>query len=255
MRNYTQTGTTIYGIAITGLGLVHFFYPGFRPVFLPMPPQEKFTVLPLLFGLLLVNIGVGIIFIKEKKIIAEFLGIILLSFLLLGHLPNRLTNQPEILAYWTDTIKLFALIGGAFLIAGTTDNQQGIPTPKFAKIIGPIGLYMFCIMLVLFGTDHYLYFDFVRSLVPKWIPFTSFWTYGTGIALFGSGILIAINVWRTQVSLLLAIMLLLWLVLLHLPAWFAGPDKDAVNIVRSLECFAFSGIAMICSQYNVSKKT
>uniref|UniRef100_UPI003D7F58B8 hypothetical protein n=1 Tax=Pedobacter sp. TaxID=1411316 RepID=UPI003D7F58B8 len=101
---------------------------------------------------------------------------------------------------------------------------------------------------------HFVYIDLVSSLVPKWIPFKPFWTYLTGIALLGSGIFIGINVFRTPVSLLLSLMLFLWLLLLHLPAWYSGPDKDAVNAVSSLECFAFCGIAVFCAQYKVYKK-
>ena len=249
MKNLRDIGSVLFGVAITGLGLIHFFRPGFRPVFLPIPATKDFTAVPLVFGLSLITAGLCIVFKRNRRMVAVFLGVELSLFFLLGHLPNRLKYHPEILGVWTDAIKLVALIGGSFIIADQyPDGGDGIGGKKIFSKITPFGLYLFIIMLILFGFDHFLYQDLVGTLIPKWIPLKTFWTYFTGAALLGSGVFIALNIWRRQVALLLALMLFLWLVLLHLPAFFSAPDKDAVNIVSSLECLAFCGTAFLCAQ-------
>jgi len=248
VNKYTLVGSTMFGTAVTGLGLVHFFYPGFRPVFLPVQPTADFTILPIALGLSLVLAGLGIILSKRKNVIAVFLAAELALFFLFGHLPNRLKYHPDILGVWTDAIKLIALIGGALLIADQASDRKIGGRIKIIGKITPAGRYLFSLMLVLFGLDHFVYNDLVSSLIPKWIPLKSFWTYFTGAALLGAGIFIGLNILKRQASLWLAFMLFLWLILLHLPAFLSGPDKDAVNIVSSLECLAFCGTALLCAQ-------
>ena len=248
MKNDVKTGRIIFGIAITGLGLVHWIFPGFRPVFLPVPSPREFTALPVIFGLSLVMAGWGIIFSKYRDLIAGFLAVELTLFLLIGHLPNRLRFHPGILGVWTDAIKLFALIGGALLVAHHALVNKGQPGVKVIRHIAPVGIYFFAVMLILFGLDHFFYTALVSALIPGWIPFKIGWTYFTGVALMGSGIFIALNLWRQQIGLLLALMLFLWLVLLHLPASFSQPDNLVVNIVSSLESLAFAGSALLCTK-------
>ena len=101
-------------------------------------------------------------------------------------------------------------------------------------------------MLVIFGIDHFLYFDFVKTLVPVWIPGNVFWTYFAGIALIGSGLAIIVNFKIKTISLLPGAMLFLWLILLHIPrAITMDTSKDPNEIVSVFECLAFSGVAFL----------
>jgi len=249
MKNTHLTGRSFYSIGIAGIGLVHFFYSGFRPVILPVraTAMEHLKVLPLLTGASLIFAGIWIALGKKVRLVSLCLGIELALFFLLGHLPNRIVNSPEVLGAWTDALKLLALSGGAFAIAHNASEPKSSGLDHKLSRVTVIGRYLFAIMLFAFGIDHFLYVDLVKSLVPQWIPYKYFWTYVTGIALIGSGVSIAFNLWNRSVSLLLGSMLLLWLLLLHLPATLADLDKDAINIISSLECLAFSGIAFLMS--------
>lgn len=255
IKNYVTAGAISYGTAITGLGAVHFLFPGFRPVFLPVPSPKEFELLPVIFGISLLVAGAGIVWNKERHLIAGLLAGELAFCLLLGHLPNRLKYHPEILGVWTDAIKLMALLGGALLVAQYASVGKSQMVIKVIGYIAPIGVYLFALMLVLFGLDHFLYTPLVSSLIPGWIPFKICWTYFTGAALMSSGVLIALNLWRRQIGFLLAMMLFLWLVLLHLPACFSEPDNLAVNIVSSFECLAFGGTALLCSGLQQNRTT
>ena len=249
MKYTNFTGRIFYSIGIAGIGLLHFFYSGFRPVILPIPAAsiENLKMLPLLTGASLIFAGIWIAFGRKVRFVSTCLGVELALFFLLGHFPNRITNSPEVLGAWTDALKLLALSGGAFVIAHYASEPKSPGIEHKLSRVTAIGRYLFAIMLFVFGIDHFLYVEFVKSLVPQWIPYKYFWTYVTGIALIGSGISIAFNLWKRPVCLLLGSMLLFWLVLLHLPATFADLDKDAINIISSLECLAFSGIAFLLS--------
>ena len=248
MVNLKKVGRVFYGLGIAGIGILHFVFPGFRPIIIPVPPEatQNFYILIYIFALYLVASGLWIALGKYVKSISILLGYVLLLFLLLGHLPNRIKHHPEINGYWIDAFKLLALTGGAFVISlAFPDTFTSKFLEKAAKI-ARLGKYFFAIMLIDFGIGHLLNPRSVGGLVPKWIPFHVFWACFTGIALVGSGISIFINFRVKLIGLLLAIMLFSWLVLIHIPFAIRFPTwRSGENIVGSFECLAFCGIALI----------
>lgn len=248
MINLKVSARAFYGSGIEGIGVLHFIYPGFRPVILPVPPEatQHLSILIYLTGAFLVAAGSAIIFCKWIKTVSLLLACVLLLFFVFGHLPNRILNMPNVLGAWTDALKLLALAGGAFIVAGTFPGNSN---PGFTGVLNKLsfpGKYFFAIMLIIFGIDHFLYADFVKTLVPLWIPGSLFWTYFAGIALIGSGVAIIFNLKIKITSILLGAMLLLWLIVLHIPrAITMDTSKDPNEIVSVLECLAFSGMAFL----------
>src|SRR5262249_43194653 len=120
----------------------------------------------------------------------------------------------------------------------------------------PLGPIFFSITMVAFGIDHFLYPDFVATLVPDWIPGHVFWTYFAGVALIGAGLAIIFRVKLALVSLLLGIMIFIWFIILHIPRGIADPHGDKGNEITSVfEALAFSGIAFIISAIAMRKAT
>lgn len=248
MQNLTGIGKIFYGLGIAGIGALQFIFPWFRPVLLPVPAEatQNLTFLVYLTGLALVLGGLYIAFGKNVKTVALLLGSALLLFFVFGHLPNRFTHNPGMLGAWTDALKLLALSGGAFMVAGQFPGSTSSGLLNALDKITPYGKYFFGILLVVFGIDHFLYFDFVKTLVPGWIPGAEFWTYLTGIALIGAGLSILIHFRPQQVGLLLAGMLLIWLLVLHIPRALAAPATDNGNEWTSVfQCLAFAGLALM----------
>lgn len=154
------------------------------------------------------------------------------------------------LGVWTDALKILAFSGGAFITAMTFG---GSAKPNQLERFAVIGKYFFALLLVLFGIDHFLYTDFVKPLVPSWIPGTQlFWTYVGGVALIASGVAIFIGFKPRLIGILLGVMLLLWLIVLHIPRAIIAPATDNGNEWTSvLQALAFSGTAFM---YAVSGK-
>src|SRR5687768_9076805 len=121
MNTLIKAGRMSYAIGITGLGLQQFLHPGFRPVLiLAWPtwmPDEQ--VLVYLSGLALIVCSATIIFNKRPKQTMLILGGVLLLLLIFFHIPHQLTLNPGSLGSWTNTFKLLAFSGGAFVIAGS----------------------------------------------------------------------------------------------------------------------------------------
>ncbi len=248
MKNLKTTARIFYGLGIAGIGILHFLYPGFRPVILPVPVEatESLSVLVYITGAFLLVEGLLITIGKWVKTSALILAAVFLLFFLFGHLPNRLTHMVTVIGAWTDALKLLALAGGALIVARTFSDGRHSRFIDAIDKLSFLGRYFFGIMLVVFGLDHFVYTDFVKTLVPLWIPGNLFWTYVAGIALIGSGLAFIINFKVKLISILTGTMLFVWLILLHIPrAVTMDTSKDPNEIVSVFECLAFSGIAFL----------
>ena len=247
-----SVGRCFYATGIIGIGLIHFLLPGLRPIMAPLAPDEVWGWIGYTVAIVLTTAGIGLLVNKTSQVASIVLTIVFLLFLLIGHLPNRLQHHPEMLAYWTDAIKLLALTGGAMMMYHAGDHGKASSIQKASDRIAPYGKYLYAFMLMMFGLAHFVNADFVKTIVPGWIPGSLFWTYLTGVALMGAGLSIFINVKVRQIMSLLATMLFLWLILVHLPSTIQHPLYDPVNpfldgnrAISSLQCLAFCGIAIV----------
>ena len=101
--------------------------------------------------------------------------------------------------------------------------------------ITKLGRYFLAIPMIVFGIQHFLYAQFVVQLVPAWIPAPMFWTYFAGVALFAAGVGIAINVLAKLAAALLALMISIWVIVLHIPRVFQLPgDSEFINVFDAL---------------------
>jgi uncharacterized membrane protein len=246
-------GRIFYGVAVAGVGILQLLSGAFRRFVSPIPAGDSYKFIIYIFGIYFLISGLLITFGKKLRITSVILAYVLLLLILFSHFPWIFFHIPDglELGFFTNTLKLSAFTGGALLIAhgSRVENMPDSFTEGMARL-APFGKYFFCIMLFIFGIDHFVYRDFVSGLVPKWIPLPLFWTYFTGIALLGSAVSIMINFKVKLVALLLAIMLFVWLVTIHAVLAVRFPNwNDGENITGCFQCLAFTGIALtIASQ-------
>lgn len=248
MTNLKIYGRIFYGIGIMGIGGMHFFYQGIRPIIMPIPPEAtaSISVLVYLMALYILASGLLITIGRYVKPTALLLAVFFFICLLLGHLPARLQNHPENIGFWTDAIKMLALSGGAFM-AALAYPEEGQPA-FFDKLnrIASLGIWFYAVMLCIFGIEHFFAAEAISKSVPKYIPWPVFWTYMAGVALVGSGVSFLIKFKVRQIGLLLALVLFLWLVMFHLYYAIRFPRfRDGENIIGSFECLAFCGTALL----------
>jgi uncharacterized membrane protein YphA (DoxX/SURF4 family) len=256
------TARIFFGIGIMGIGIQHFIYSAFRPVILPAWPQWMQTpVLAYVIGVAIVAAGVLILLGRNTKTISLLLGSFLLFCLIFIQCPYTLfiqPNSPAHLGLWTDPLKELALSGGAFVMAGLSNDTPKHPLFTVIEKLIPLGKFFFATTLLLFGIDHFFYTEFVATLVPAWVPDHTFWTYLAGIALIGTGTAIILKIKRRKIALLASAMLFGWLLLLHIPRAMADPYGAKGNEITSVfEALAFSGIALgiAVMQKQVKSKT
>lgn len=250
MERLLTAGRVNFAFGMTGLGLQQFFFPGFRPVFVPAFFESLANAEPLvyLFSIVLITAG-GCILLKFKaRSVLLILAVVFLLFFLLLHIPSNLIQNLISPGAWTNALKILAFSGGALIIADSFDDEserRSALVSTLGRLI-PLGRFFFGIMLIVFGIDHILYAQFVSTLVPDWIGGHMFWTYFAAVALIGAGVSLITKVKISLVSLLMGIMIFIWFLVLHIPRAIATPELDNGNEITSVfQALAFSGVGFV----------
>jgi len=81
----------------------------------------------------------------------------------------------------------------------------------------------FAAPMAAFGALHIWGIDFVREIVPAYMPFRLFWAYFVGFALIAASLSIAARILVRWSGLLLALMMLLFVALLDIPGVISTP--------------------------------
>jgi uncharacterized membrane protein len=255
MNVYITIGRIFFGVGIMGIGVLHFFYPGIRPIIIPelknIPSHLSFVAY--FIAVLLICTGLLITIGKKFNTISLLMGVVFMGLFLLGHLPWFL-SAGSFNNYWVNSNKVIALSGGFLAISTINAPKSGLKVMQLLAKTGPLGMYLFAIMLYNFGIGHFNNLEGIGNIVPKYISFPEFWTFLGGVALMGSAISIFSRFQVRVILLLLALNLFIWLLSLHLyynilyPQW-----QEGENFIGSLTCLCFCGTALVISQ-TASKK-
>jgi uncharacterized membrane protein len=211
------------------------------PAWMPWHPFWAYVT-----GALLLAAGAAIALRIGARWAAAALGVMLLFDIVVLHLPKALANA-GVGAAWTNPCKALAMLGGVLILAAVLpeDRAGGSPALErtFSKLtsLGPVFLAAF---MILGGIQHFVYRDFVATLVPSWIPNPMFWTCFAGVALIAGGIGLLVPKTARWAALMTGLMILSWVVLLHIPRALAAPH-DPGETSGVFEALAFSGVAFI----------
>jgi len=112
---------------------------------------------------------------------------------------------------------------------------------KFGRII-------FSVPFVVFGINHFIYADAMSGMVPSFIPGGVFWIYLTGLALIAAGVSMLIQKQTFLAAILLAVLLIIFVLTIHLPAIISGNMMSMTSLLKDL---ALSGGAlMVAGQFS-----
>lgn len=248
MENLNKLWRAFFAVGMIGIAVQQMICKDFRPVVL-LPGYPAWlthrVIWTYIFSIALIAACAGIIFeIKARSASLIMAGAFFLLVLLF-----QISGQPYPghIGSWTDAFKELTFSGGAFIVAGSfpqENNPSGL-IKLLGKLI-PLGKYFLAITMAIFGFMHFVYPDFVSTLVPDWIPGHHFWTYFAGVALMAGGLGIMLNIKRPLAAKCLGIMIFLWFIVLHIPRAIADPHSGNGNEWTSVfEALAFSGMAFI----------
>ena len=243
---YLSAGKLFLAISIIAIGAIHIlsghFPAGLMPVAASLPAKQ---VLAYLSGSLLIVAGI-LVLIKKYAAYGTSLAVLLfLLALLLIHVPKILA-EPSNPSEWAAVIEVICILGGTLILLGNTSKDGGTKLIK-------TGTYLFAIGLLVFGVQHYMYAQFVASLIPAWIPARLFWDYLVMVAFFASGISFMINKLTRLAGGLLGLMFLIWVLILHFPRVIANVHTEP-EWTSLFVALAFSGISFLIAGLATTSK-
>ena len=253
MYKLSMLGRFFLASAMVAFGVQHFFHLDFVTRVFPRLPEwiPAHTFFACVFGLLLLLAGAAILFEKAARPVALLLGAIILSSFALLYLPMLITAPllPFNGGLWTSAGKALALSGGSFLVAGALPVKLDGPANALATAVRalerfiPLGRFFLAAFLILCGIEHFIFVEFVTSLVPSWIPGGVFWTYFTGVALIAGGLGIIVPLTSRLAGGLSGLMIFVWVLIVHIPR--AVTIRNSNETTAVFEALAFSGVAFI----------
>lgn len=113
------------------------------------------------------------------------------------------------------------------------------------KII-PIGKWLFIIPFAMFGFLHFRPLEFSIGHVPEFLPFKAFWVYFSGAAFSAFVIAAVTKKYDKLAAVLLALELILFVILIHVPMAIAG---DFLGIISIFKDTAMAGAALIYANH------
>lgn len=174
-------------------------------------------------------------------------GGLIAAWALLRHVPLILEDT-QFGGAWTMFGKALTLSTGALAVA-TSLRVQGPPEDETGMdrrilLLGRVGLGAF---MAAAGVQHFLWEEFVQTLVPTWIPGPLFWTYFAGVALIAAGIGLVVPATTRLAGTLAGLMVFSWLLMLHIPRAVAAQAAPSSRNewIAVFEALAVSGLALL----------
>lgn len=115
-----------------------------------------------------------------------------------------------------------------------------------------VGRWLFALPFIVFGLLHFMNAPAMAGMVPGFFPGGVFWVYLTGIAFITASISFIIEKRVHLAGQLLAILLLIFVLTIHLPAVIGG-DQSAMS--QLLKDAALAGGALLLAGHYPEERT
>lgn len=250
MERLVPVGRAFFALALIGLGAEHFLFGEFIAGRAPAWPESipGGVIWAWLTGAIFILAGGAILIGKKSRTAAIVAAVLIFAWALLRHVPVLAASEP-LSGAWTAAGKALTFVGGALAVAATSPEVTGRGWPAALRkavdlrgeliVVGRICLGLF---LLLTGIQHFIYTEFVASLIPGWFPGDAvFWTYFAGVALIAGGAGLLVPWTARPAALLSGAMVFSWFWIIHVPRTLLGVS-DAIAVFEAL---AVSGIAWV----------
>lgn len=250
MKTFKVIGQLFIAIALLVFGVQHFLYLNFvTRAFPPLPLwMPAIPVLACIFGSLLCITALAIVFKFKARAFSLALAAIIFVMFAVFLLPSLITHIQNGFI-WTNSGKALVLVGANLLIAGSFSNETTQNSLlKFLEKFIPFGKCLLSGFFILAAIMHFIYAEFVATLIPAWIPAHLFWTYFAAVALIAGAIGMLIPKTATLAAGLSALMVFLWVLLLHIPrAWTIHDTNETTALFEALTMCGMALLIMVNS--------
>ena len=113
------------------------------------------------------------------------------------------------------------------------------------KSFATLGKWMFALPMAVFGFLHFGPLEFSLPYIPSWMPFPAFWVYFAGLGLLLFALAVVLGRKDRLAAYLLALELVLFVVLIHVPKAFTG---DFLGIIATFRDLSMAGAALMFAE-------
>lgn len=206
----------IYGLGAIGLGVLGLVVGDFALQWQPVPkgvPARE--ILAYVSAAILIVGGVAAIWSRTAPWGALALGVMYSVWVVLLHIPNALSVQPNDIASWNAVAELSAMGLGGLIGWGAVHR------PAWAEMAQSL----FGLCPVIFALAHFGYAAFTASMIPGWLPAPLFWAYFTGACQLAGGLALIVGFRPRLAATMLSVMYGGFALILHLPRVVGAPGE------------------------------
>jgi hypothetical protein len=236
-------GRILLALALLGFGVENVLFGHYvvaRATPWPADPSMRLVVACVTAAVFLAS-GAAMLmgrFMREAGIAS---AVLMLGWMLVLRLPGAVAG-PAWSGDWTNVLKAATLASGAIGVA----VADGRPIGAVLRILRTIGPCATSLFFLLCGIQHFMFAEFVKTLVPRFIPGALFWTYAAGVALIATGIGFCVPPLRRITATLAAAMVFSWVFLVHVPLVFTIGRVEWMGVFEAL---GISGVCLILARW------
>lgn len=229
MRALTVSGSILFGLALLGFGAIQWATQNYLTSLLPITGLPLKPLWVNLTATVFILCG-ALLAVRQAVFLGAGMAVLLFALLFIyPHLFRLFANirDPRV---WTVAFETLALCSGACFMAARErkKNQKGLRTTAPLKSLAVASRLFFAACLVVFGIQHFMYQDFILTLMPAWLPGKIAWSYLVKFGFLLAALSLLFNRKADWGMLLLGVMYLSWVLILHAPRSFAAmanPDE------------------------------
>jgi hypothetical protein len=246
MNKFMRVAPYFYGAAMAAFGVIQLVTQNFLSSLLQVPPTLPLRwVLMVLSSAIFILTGLGIVFNVRRQLALVAAGTLLAVFLLALQLPALLMNLRNA-NDWAVTFEGVMLTSGAFIIAAGLPDETLISRRwnRTIHVLAMVGHYLFALSLFVFCIQHIMYFEYILSLIPTWMPVRMVLDYVVVVGYLLCGISFVLGQRVGLAATWLGIMFFLWVLLLHVPRaigkWNVETEWTSLFVALAVCGVAFS---------------
>lgn len=235
-------GRVLFAAGMCGLGVVGAFYGDFALQWQPVPKAlPGYHALAYVSAALLLAGGIALVT-KIHVHAALGLACYLCVFWLLPQL-LRVAPAYASIAAWLGFCEVLGVACGAWILWAGEARAKVQRTARF----------VFGLCCIVYGVSHFVYADFTADMIPHWLPQRLALAYLTGAAHVLAGLAITCMVLPRLAALLEALMMSLFVILLHLPSLWVSPPPTWAPTLRVEITALFWATSLAASAWVVAR--